>query len=272
MFTRIPLWCVMQFNTSYLNKTPNKSERSIPFKNFIGVVMHETAGFGTLEWNLRPEVRSSFNYLITRNGTIFHYVNEREYIAWHAGVNTTWTINGKKYKGGDFNVYFIGVEFEGLNDGTPITSAQRDSGIQLLQYFNREYGIPFVYNRFPEHYQLVAEINPSYKSDAQGYNAAYLVDLAKPQTNDEWRYTSPLGYVVDQKFRKAWIDSGGEWRGTSLYAVGWPTENASLHNGVLHQMFERGACRLRPDGSVDWLHHSEIIQWHNERLQQMQEL
>jgi hypothetical protein len=261
----------MQFNTSYLNKTPSKTARTATSFKPEFVVMHETAGYGTLEWNLRPEVRASFNYLIVRNGFIYHYVNEREYIAWHAGINTRWKINSRLYEGSEHNTYAIGVELEGPNDGTPITGAQRDSTIKLMQYFNQAYKIPLQAVYFPEHYQVVAAVNPTYKSDAKGYNASLLVELAR-QSNDESRYISPLGYVVSPEFRKAWIDSGGEWRGTSLYAVGWPTENASLHNGVLHQMFERGACRLRTDATIDWLHHSEIIQWHNERLQQMQEL
>jgi len=262
----------MQFDTSYLNKTPNKTERTAPFRKFKGAVMHETAGYGTLEWNMKPSVRSSFNYLIIRNGKTYHYVDETKFKAWHAGVNSYWRIGTETFAGDAFNTYFIGVELEGPNDGTPITSAQSESLVQLLRYFNTEYGIPLVYNRFPEHFEIVAAIQPNYKSDAKGYKASIAVDLAKAAPSTEPRYISPLGIVVDQKFRKAWLDSGGEWRGTSLYAVGWPVENASLHNGVLHQMFERGACRLRPDGSVDWLHHSEIIQWHNERLQQMQEL
>jgi len=54
----------MQFDTSYLNKTPNKTARNTTSFKPEFVILHETAGYGSLEWNLRPEVRSSYNYLI----------------------------------------------------------------------------------------------------------------------------------------------------------------------------------------------------------------
>lgn len=70
----------MIFNRTYLNRTPNKTARKTSGFVPTFVVMHETAGFGTLEWNLRADVQSSFNYLIDRAGTVWHYcwISHRE--------------------------------------------------------------------------------------------------------------------------------------------------------------------------------------------------
>ena len=168
----------MNFNTSYLNRTPNKHERTEP-AHLVGIVLHETAGFGTLEWNLKPDVKASFNYLILQNGAIYHYVDEQAFIAWHAGIRSVWTINGVRYSGADFNDQFVGIEVEGANNGTPITTAQRDSLIALLHYLNQRYDIPLDVEHCPEHSQIA----PGYKSDAQGFSNAVILELATKTIN-----------------------------------------------------------------------------------------
>lgn len=157
----------LSMNTSYLNRTPNKTARNTTNYTPEFVVLHETAGYGSLDWNLRPDVRSSYNYLITRDGTIFHYVNERAYIAWHAGVNSA----ARGYTGGQLNIYAIGVELEGPNNGTPITEPQWGSMIALMRYFNQTYGIPLQRAYFVGH----KEAAPGYKSDPRGYSVDTLV-------------------------------------------------------------------------------------------------
>mgnify|MGYP003520062864 CR=1 FL=1 len=168
----------MDFNTSYLNRTPNKHERTEP-AHLVGIVLHETAGFGTLEWNLKPDVKASFNYLILQNGAIYHYVDEQAFIAWHAGIRSVWTINGVRYSGADFNDQYVGIEFEGANNVTPITTAQRDSLIALLHYLNQRYDIPLDVEHCPEHSQIA----PGYKSDAQGFSNAVILELATKTIN-----------------------------------------------------------------------------------------
>lgn len=168
----------MNLNTSYLNKTPNKHARTEP-AHLVGIVLHETAGFGTLEWNLKPDVKASFNYLILQNGAIYHYVDETRFVAWHAGIRSAWTINGIRYSGADFNEYFVGIEVEGANDGTPITTAQRDSLIALLQHLNQRYTIPLDTAHCPEH----AQIAPGYKTDAKGFSNAVILELATKTIN-----------------------------------------------------------------------------------------
>lgn len=159
----------MQLDTSYLNKTPNKTLRAdldTPGKP-ERVVWHETAGYGALGWNLNPVAKSSYNYLIARNGKVYHYVNEKTYAAWHAGIRSTWG----KLRNGELNVWTIGVELEGPNDGTPITAAQRESAILLAIYLHQTHGIPLTNEYHQEHVQ----VSPGYKTDGAGYDAAVII-------------------------------------------------------------------------------------------------
>ena len=66
----------MIFDTTYLNRTPNKHPRSAGTP-YVGAILHETAGYGSLEWCMRPEVRASFDILITRNGVPHRYLDDR---------------------------------------------------------------------------------------------------------------------------------------------------------------------------------------------------
>lgn len=166
----------LALNTTYLNRTPNKTPRENPagFRPEF-VVMHETAGYGSLEWNLRADVRSSYNYLINRAGVIFHYVDENRFIAWGAGVRSRWSVEGQTYTNGQINVAALNVELEGPNDGQPITLAQFESGVELIRHFNQTYGIPMDSAYYPEHH----DVAPGYKSDARGYDARILVAEAR---------------------------------------------------------------------------------------------
>jgi N-acetyl-anhydromuramyl-L-alanine amidase AmpD len=164
----------MQFNTSYLNRTPNKHSRGVRDFVPLGVVWHETAGYGSLDWNMRKDVAASFNYLIKRSGEIFHYVDERTYTSWHAGVRSSWRLGQVLYTGAQINKYFIGCEIEGPNDGTPITAAQATSAVNLVQYFSTHYRIPKTPLYQPEH----AEVAPGYKTDGRGFDADLLIARA----------------------------------------------------------------------------------------------
>jgi hypothetical protein len=183
----------VNLNTSYLNKTPNKEPRGTT--RFIPqfVVMHETAGYGSLDWNLKPSVRSSYNYLISRNGTIYHYVDEQAFIAWHAGVNSSYTINGAALSNGQLNIYSIGVEIEGPNDGTPITAAQTASAILLMLHFKKVYNIPID----SDHYQGHEAVAPGYKTDPDGYSVKRLIKLAEADDTLDTRPFTPQTRIVD---------------------------------------------------------------------------
>ncbi len=162
----------MQLNTTYLNQTPNKTPRNTTTFKPEFVIMHETAGYGSLQWNLKPSVRSSYNYLISRNGTIYHYVDEKKYIAWHAGVRS----EARGYEEGEINIYAIGCELEGPNDGLPITVAQWKSMIELMHHFRDTYGIPI----HKDYYLAHKDVAPGYKSDPKGYSVPVAIERANP--------------------------------------------------------------------------------------------
>ena len=241
----------MDFNTEYLNKTPNKTPRGIGTYKPRFVVWHETAGYGSLEWNL-VKGRGGYNYLIKRSGEIYHYVDERRFIAHHAGIGderppwngeSRWMIDGRLYTGYGINVASIGVEIEGPNDSTPITAAQRAAAIALMRYFRTTYGIPLRAVYHPEHVQVA----PYYKTDLQGATISTLVDEA---AKDD---TTPA-----QRFSDAHNQSGGVWRGPGLLSPGYPVGEMFEYQGKPHQRYERAVARLEGD-TVVWLLLREIM-------------
>lgn len=163
-------------DTSYLNRTENKAPRR-PEQEIEFVVCHETASpnpnnpYGTLNYNLPLAIQSSYNYLIARTGRIFHYVDEREWISYHAGVNSAWM----GYEGYQINIYSLGVELDGANKGAPCTKAQIESFALLALYFQQAYGIPLEEKYYPHH----SRVAPGYKSDPRGYTATQVLDLAR---------------------------------------------------------------------------------------------
>ena len=196
----------MQFNTRYLNLTPNKTPRNTKTFKPEFVVMHETAGYGSLQWNLRPDVRSSYNYLISRDGTVYHYVDEKAFIAWHAGVNSI----ARGYAGGQINVFGIGVELEGPNDSTPITTAQTKAMLELINYFRDTYGIPIS----REFYFAHKDIAPGYKTDPMGYSVEHTIKLL----SDAPAPGSPRPNTLGAQLRnEVYRLAGGEYRPDWLF-------------------------------------------------------
>ena len=49
----------------------------------------------------------------------------------HAGISSA----ARGYTGGQINIYGIGCEIEGPNDGTPITTAQTKAMLELMRHF-----------------------------------------------------------------------------------------------------------------------------------------
>jgi hypothetical protein len=189
----------------------------------MGAVMHETAGYGSLEWNLRPSVRASFNYLIERDGTIHHYVDESLYVAWGAGLGpqgkpyygkSRYTVDNVVYSGGRVNELFVQVEIEGPNDGTPIEPAQTESAIALVIHLSRKWGYPLEDQRHQEHFQIA----PGYKSDALGYSAPLILQLARQATLTPSQ-PAPYGFLVDPRLLLVWQSAGG--LGRDVAGVGW---------------------------------------------------
>lgn len=182
----------MGFDTSYLNRTANKWPRQAS-QQIEFVVWHETASpnplnpQGTLDYNLSAAVESSYNYLIARDGRIFHYVDERSWISYHAGLHSA----ARGYVEWGVNTHSIGVELDGPNNGEPITAAQRDAIIALMLYFKETYGIPIR----REYHLGHKEVAPGYKSDPRGYSLDLAVHLAQ-QAEQKQLPTSNAGTPV----------------------------------------------------------------------------
>ncbi len=165
-----------QFDDQYLDRSANKWARE-QGNDLEFVVWHETASpnpdnpHGTLSYNLAQRVQSSYNYLIARDGTIFHYINERSWIAYHAGLHSA----ARGYVEWGVNAHSLGVEVDGRNNGEPITTHQRDAIIALMVYFNNEYKIPLLRSHHLGHH----EVAPGYKSDPRGFSVGIALAMAQ---------------------------------------------------------------------------------------------
>lgn len=164
----------MQTNNQYLNKTINKFPRGgDPLPEFV--IWHETANPSgiasrTLTYNLTKPPGTSYNYLISRTGTIYWYVDERSWISYHAGVASS----ARGYTEYQVNVHSIGVELDGPNDGKACTPAQLAAAVDLLRFFATTYQIPIDRAHHLEHKQVA----PTHKSDPKGYSVDQLLELA----------------------------------------------------------------------------------------------
>lgn len=170
----------MNTNTDWLNRTANKTPGHPPWKFFI---CHETASpnpenpSGTLNYNLDPDVNSSYHDLIGRDGVRYRYLDPEQWIAWHCGVNSRVWVDGQQYDGGEINSYAIGIELDGACDGTPATAGQLATMAELLNEYGLAYGIPRDAEHLIMHAQACAPIDPYYRSDARCTTIAELVAL-----------------------------------------------------------------------------------------------
>ena len=190
----------INFNTQYLNKTVNKDSRRAALIHslhwgYLGTLWHETGSpdpsnpYGTLDYNLnaydsrgRP-IKSSYDYLIARDGTIFQYIDSKAFTSWHSGVSSWTAPGGGVYRNYAANEVLLSVELDGKNDGTPVTAQQLQSAGRLAIYLRDEFGIPLDRRYHPEH----REVAPGRKTDPRGYTpdqvlaaAATLLAQAKP--------------------------------------------------------------------------------------------
>lgn len=98
-------------------------------KPITGIVLHSTAGasaISSIDWLRRVTTRSSYHYIIERDGTIFKCVATSKR-AWHAGVSRGWD-------GPNCNDYTIGIAFANMNDGHErVTKAQEESCAWLIK-------------------------------------------------------------------------------------------------------------------------------------------
>lgn len=166
------------WNENWVDRTANKDGRD-PADMPLGILLHETASPdpssspATLKYNLSPLVRSSYHVLVGRDGVAWSYLTSAKYIAWHAGKGS-WTLpSGRVLVDYDLNRFLVGVEADGANDGTPLTSAQIQTlALLCIMYANR-YGFPLLEGYITEHRKVA--LPPGRKSDPRGVTAAAVV-------------------------------------------------------------------------------------------------
>ncbi|HVS95738.1 MAG TPA: N-acetylmuramoyl-L-alanine amidase [Puia sp.] len=117
------------------------------------VIIHHTAQLScpqTLQTFTLPRTRVSAHYVICRDGTVYHMLND--YLrAWQAGISRWGNVT-------DVNSISIGIELD--NDGyQPFDTAQITSLLHLLRKLKTSYGIPA--SNFIGH----ADVAPTRKDD-----------------------------------------------------------------------------------------------------------
>lgn len=119
---------------SYADKWVGTTNLSMRKPNFV--IIHHTAQ-NTCDQTLRtftlPRTAVSAHYVICRDGTVFHMLNDL-LRAHHAGV-------GKWGGVSDMNSSSIGIEIDN-NGSEPITEQQMNSLIQVLDRLKKAYNIP----------------------------------------------------------------------------------------------------------------------------------
>lgn len=134
------------------------------------VIIHHTAQNScdqTLKTFTLPRTSVSAHYVICKDGTIYHMLND--YLrAWHAGVSR-WGNNT------DINSSSIGIEIDN-NGFEQFTEAQLASLLKVLGALKRAYAIPAA--NFIGH----ADIAPTRKND--------------PNVNFPWKYFSEQGFGI----------------------------------------------------------------------------
>jgi N-acetylmuramoyl-L-alanine amidase len=230
-------------DTSYLNRTPNKSTRQAG-STWLFVVWHETASpnpenpHGTLKYNLSATVQSSYHYLIARDGTIFHYVDERYHVAWHAGVGE-YTLGTRIT---DLNGRSIGVELDGKNDGTPATPTQLTSAGKLAAFFKDAYGIALSSAYHVTH--AAVALPKGRKVDPKCATIAQILQAASPAV-DYAALWQPFEFHKGWGIPDAWVvalQANRSW--------GRPLTREYVAEGVTHQRFEQGIATWKQQEGV----------------------
>ena len=140
---------------SYADEWVGTSNFTMRRPNFV--VIHHTAQ-NTCDETLRtftlPRTAVSAHYVICRNGTVFHMLNDL-LLAHHAGIS-------KWGNATDLNSMSIGIEIDN-NGSEPFTEPQMNSLLQLLDRLKKTYNIPQA--NFVGH----ADVAPGRKVDPSRY-------------------------------------------------------------------------------------------------------
>jgi N-acetyl-anhydromuramyl-L-alanine amidase AmpD len=106
------------------------------------IILHGTAGGGSVEWLTNPESQVSAHYVIKGDGTIYQLVDE-EAAAWANGILSSghdeWWSNEVNP-----NLETISIEHEKLDqtNNVPLTPAQALASFQLVSRICQRWKIP----------------------------------------------------------------------------------------------------------------------------------
>lgn len=167
---------MIRFNDAYLNRSPHRRPRQHK-PEFV--IWHETAGpsaRSALDWMQNPASQVSWDFLIDVEGTVYRCNDAHLSYTWHAGVSKArgYTTNSTR---DEVNLRCIGVEVQGENDGSPITTAQRDSIINLMLYLRDEFDIPVEREYHLAHKEVA--LPKGRKSDPRSYSVDVALQLAQ---------------------------------------------------------------------------------------------
>ncbi|CAF0964842.1 unnamed protein product [Rotaria sp. Silwood1] len=100
------------------------------------LVLHGTAGGGTIEWFQNPSSKVSAHYVVGQDGSVTQMVSEDD-TAWHNGVVTT---NSQFYGRANPNLWCIGIEFSrNVQNNNVMPEVQIQAGIRLVADIKRRY-------------------------------------------------------------------------------------------------------------------------------------
>ncbi|CAF2935702.1 unnamed protein product [Rotaria sp. Silwood2] len=115
------------------------------------LVLHGTAGGGTIEWFQNPTSKVSAHYVVGQDGSVTQMVSEDD-TAWHNASNTlrlqhsksiilgVVTTNSQFYGRANPNLWCIGIEFSrNVQNNNVMPEAQIQAGIKLVANIKRRY-------------------------------------------------------------------------------------------------------------------------------------
>ena len=125
-----------------------------PFIRSKGLVLHGTAGGGTIEWFQNPSSKVSAHYVVGQDGSVTQMVSEDD-TAWHNGIHQVLlrlfscsysrdlgviTSNSMFNGRANPNLWCIGIEFSrNVQNNNPMPEVQIAAGVRLVADIKRRY-------------------------------------------------------------------------------------------------------------------------------------
>jgi N-acetyl-anhydromuramyl-L-alanine amidase AmpD len=124
------------------------------------IVIHIEAGTeeGTINWFANPKSHVSAHYSVSKTGQVYQHVPE-DLVAYHAGIPKpcVWADESKNpYPGRNPNVYSVGIEHEGFDDGQSWPEAQVQASAALVADICTRHQIPIDRAHVVGHHEIFA--------------------------------------------------------------------------------------------------------------------